>query len=89
MANELFLICSDEGHREPPGLAQCHDQPGLRWGGEAALQQSSDRWAVTGALRPPPSLDESLAAQATFISSFLVKDGQLHQCLLACGGILF
>ncbi|EAQ75088.1 hypothetical protein WH5701_08399 [Synechococcus sp. WH 5701] len=31
----------------------------------------------------------SQASKAPFISSFLVKDGQLHQCLLACGGILF
>ncbi|QNI71521.1 hypothetical protein CyaNS01_02404 [Cyanobium sp. NS01] len=30
----------------------------------------------------------NLASKASFISSFLVKDGQLQQCLLACGGIL-
>ena len=46
--------------------------------------------------RPAPTVSRpawrsaitSRASKAPFISSFLVKDGQLQQCLLACGGIL-
>ncbi|WP_432784919.1 META domain-containing protein [Cyanobium sp. BSA11S] len=44
--------------------------------------------AATGALCPPPSLGERLAAQAPFVRTFLVKDGRLHLSLLADAGIL-
>lgn len=39
------------------------------------------------ALCPPPSLDESIAAQAKFIRSYLLKDGRLYLSLMADGGI--
>jgi heat shock protein HslJ len=43
--------------------------------------------AATRALCPPPSLDESIAAQAKFIRSYLLKDGKLYLSLMADGGI--
>lgn len=45
------------------------------------------RLAMTRALCPPPSMDESIAAQAEFIRSYLLKDGKLHLSLMADGGI--
>jgi len=43
--------------------------------------------AATGALCPPPSMDERIAAQAKFIRSYLLKDGRLYLSLMADGGI--
>jgi heat shock protein HslJ len=43
--------------------------------------------AATRALCPPPSMDESIVAQAEFIRSFLLKDGRLYLSLMADGGI--
>jgi heat shock protein HslJ len=43
--------------------------------------------AATHAVCPPPSLDESIALQAKFIRSYLLKDGRLYLSLMADGGI--
>lgn len=43
--------------------------------------------AMTRALCSPPSLDEKIAAQASFIRTYLLKDGRLHLSLMADGGI--
>ena len=43
--------------------------------------------AMTRALCLPPSMDESIAAQAGFIRSYLLKDGRLYLSLMADGGI--
>jgi heat shock protein HslJ len=43
--------------------------------------------AMTRAFCPPPSMDTSIAAQAQFIRSYLIKDGRLYLSLMADGGI--
>jgi len=43
--------------------------------------------ATTRALCPPPSMDESIAAQAGNIRSYLLRDGKLYLALMADGGI--
>ena len=43
--------------------------------------------AMTRALCPPPSMDESIAGQAEYIRSYLLKDGRLYLSLMADGGI--
>ena len=43
--------------------------------------------AMTRAFCPPPSMDASIAAQAGFIRSYLLKDGRLYLGLMADGGI--
>jgi heat shock protein HslJ len=43
--------------------------------------------ATTHALCPPPSMDASIAAQSSFVRSYLLKDGRLHLSLLADGGV--
>jgi hypothetical protein len=43
--------------------------------------------AVTHALCPPPSMDGSIAAQANFVRSYLLKEGKLYLNLMADGGI--
>ena len=43
--------------------------------------------AMTRALCLPPSMDESIAAQAGFIRSYLLKNGRLYLSLMADGGI--
>ena len=43
--------------------------------------------AMTRALCPPPSLDERIAKDMTFVRSFLLKDGRLNLSLMADGGI--
>lgn len=43
--------------------------------------------AMTRAFCPPPSMDESVAAQTAFIRSYLLKDGRLYLSLMADGGI--
>ena len=43
--------------------------------------------AMTRALCPPPTLDERIAKDMTFVRSFLLKDGRLYLSLMADGGI--
>lgn len=43
--------------------------------------------AMTRALCPPPSLDERIAKDMTFVRSFILKDGRLNLSLFADGGI--
>jgi len=43
--------------------------------------------AMTRALCPPPSMDASIAAQAEYIRSYLLRDGRLYLSLMADGGI--
>ena len=43
--------------------------------------------AMTRAHCPPPSMDESISAQSTFIRSYLLKNGRLYLSLMADGGI--
>lgn len=43
--------------------------------------------AATRALCPPPSMDESIVAQSSYVRSYLLKDGRLHLSLMADGGI--
>ena len=43
--------------------------------------------AMTRAFCPPPSMDASIAAQAGFIRSYLLKEGRLYLSLMADGGI--
>ena len=62
------------------------------WSAEPASDAASGRFefgplATTRALCPPPSMDESIAAQAGFIRSYLLKDGRLYLGLMADGGI--
>lgn len=44
--------------------------------------------AMTRAFCPPPSMDQSIAAQAGFVRSFVIRDGRLYLSLMADGGIL-
>ena len=44
--------------------------------------------AATRALCPPPSMDERVTSQASYVRSYLLKDGKLHLSLMADGGIL-
>jgi heat shock protein HslJ len=44
--------------------------------------------AMTRAFCPPPSMDQSIAAQAEFVRSFVLRDGRLYLSLMADGGIL-
>jgi len=62
------------------------------WSAEPSGNGASGRFefgplAGTRALCPPPSLDESIAAQAKFIRSYLLKDGRLYLSLMVDGGI--
>lgn len=43
--------------------------------------------AATRALCPPPSMDESIVAQSSYVRSYLLKDDRLHLSLMADGGI--
>ena len=43
--------------------------------------------ATTRALCPPPSMDESIAAQSAYIRSYVLKEGRLYLSLMADGGI--
>jgi heat shock protein HslJ len=43
--------------------------------------------AATRALCPPPSMDESIVAQSSYIRSYLLKDDRLYLSLMADGGI--
>ena len=44
--------------------------------------------AATRALCPPPSMDERVTSQASYVRSYVLKDGRLHLSLMADGGIL-
>ena len=62
------------------------------WSAKPGVDAASGRFefgplAMTRALCPPPSMDESIAAQAQFIRSYLLKDGRLYLSLMADGGI--
>jgi heat shock protein HslJ len=43
--------------------------------------------AATRALCPPPSMDESIVAQSSYVRSYMLKDGRLYLSLMADGGI--
>jgi heat shock protein HslJ len=43
--------------------------------------------AATRALCPPPSMDDSIVAQSSYIRSYLLKDDRLYLSLMADGGI--
>jgi len=63
--------------------------------GSWSVQPSSDTGgslrfgpiAMTRALCPPPSLDERIAADLSFVRSYTLADGRLHLSLMADGGI--
>jgi heat shock protein HslJ len=62
------------------------------WSVEAGANADSGRFtfgmlAMTRAFCPPPSMDESIAAQSQYIRSYLLKDGRLYLSLMADGGI--
>ena len=42
--------------------------------------------AVTRALCPPPSMDEFIAMQSSYVRSYVIKDGKLYLNLMADGG---
>lgn len=44
--------------------------------------------AGTRALCPPPSLDERITSQASYVRGYLLKNGRLHLTLMADGGIV-
>ena len=62
------------------------------WSAEPAGDGSSGRFefgplAMTRALCPPPSMDEHIASNASYIRSYLLKDGRLYLSLMADAGI--
>ncbi|MGA7966184.1 MAG: SH3 domain-containing protein [Gammaproteobacteria bacterium] len=62
------------------------------WSAEPSSDGVSGRFklgplAATRALCPPPSMDETITAQAKYIRSYLLKDGKLYLSLMADGGI--
>jgi heat shock protein HslJ len=62
------------------------------WKAEPCKEPSSGGFsfgslAATMALCPPPSLDEKIATQASFVRSYRLKDGRLSLVLMADGGI--
>ena len=62
------------------------------WAAEPSGDGSSGHFefgplAMTRALCPPPSMGESIAAQTSFIRSYLLKNGRLYLSLMADGGI--
>lgn len=63
------------------------------WSAEPGTTTASGRLtfgplAATRALCPPPTMDESIVAQAGYISSYLLKDGRLYLNLMADGGLM-
>ncbi len=63
-----------------------------RWSAQPGNDAASGRFefgslAATRALCPPPSMDESIVAQSSYIRSYLLKDGRLYLSLMADGGI--
>jgi heat shock protein HslJ len=64
-----------------------------KWSAQAGPGGTSGQFefgplAMTRALCPPPSLDERIGAQASYVRSYLLKDGRLHLSLMADGGII-
>lgn len=62
------------------------------WTAEAAGDGTSGRFglgplAATGALCPPPRLDEQITGQAQYVRGYRLQDGRLHLTLMADGGI--
>jgi heat shock protein HslJ len=62
------------------------------WSAEPGRDAASGRFefgplAATRALCPPPSMDESIVAQSTYVRSYLLKDNRLFLSLMADGGI--
>ena len=62
------------------------------WSAEPGDNPNSGRFgfgpvAATRALCPPPSLDERVASDASFVRSYLLKEGRLYLSLMADGGI--
>jgi heat shock protein HslJ len=62
------------------------------WSAEPGAGAASGRFefgplAATRALCPPPSMDESIVAQSSYVRSYLLKDERLHLSLMADGGI--
>ena len=62
------------------------------WSAEPAGDGKSGRFkfgplAMTRALCPPPSMDEHIASNASYIRSYLLKDGRLYLSLMADAGI--
>ena len=62
------------------------------WSAEPSGDGTSGRFefgplAATRAICPPPSMDESIMAQAKYLRSYLLKDGRLYLSLMADGGI--
>lgn len=43
--------------------------------------------AITRALCPPPSMDEFIAMQSSYVRSYVIKDNRLYLSLMADGGI--
>ncbi len=62
------------------------------WSAEPAAERSSGRFrfgplAATRALCPPPSMDQTIVAQAPYVRGYLLRDGRLYLSLMADGGI--
>jgi heat shock protein HslJ len=62
------------------------------WSAVSSSDMNSGRFefgplAMTRTLCPPSSMDESIAAQAQYIRSYLMRDGRLYLSLMADGGI--
>lgn len=63
------------------------------WQAQAGADASSGQFtfgplAATRALCPPPSMDERVTSQASFVRGYLIRDGRLSLTLMADGGIL-
>ncbi len=62
------------------------------WSAEPAAERISGRFtfgplAATRALCPPPSMDQTIVAQAPYVRGYLLRDGRLYLSLMADGGI--
>ena len=63
------------------------------WQAQAGPEGASGQFtfgplAATRALCPPPSMDERVTSQASYVRGYLLKDGKLYLSLMADGGIL-
>jgi heat shock protein HslJ len=63
------------------------------WSSEPSADGTSGSFAfgplaMTRAFCPPPSMDQSIALQAGFVRSYLLRDGRLYLSLMADGGII-
>jgi heat shock protein HslJ len=60
------------------------------WSSKATSQDSGSfsfgNLAMTRALCPPPSLDQQIARDATYVRSYLLRSGNLYLNLMADGG---